>query len=779
MYFFEHLQVISCRKAVSASALVGMLAAPITCFAQADDVRPGSAAVRGTVVSTMNDGAQDIEIRLIEAKIVIRPSRSGASDIADATTNQYGMFRTPALPPGDYTVCAHAPGFSEQCVPVRLDRELVYLESSINLRPAGPFVWGRVTMLGGAPAARAGAAQYTTRGGARVSLEDGNGGIIAGPVSVSLDGLYVLPGAKVGRDLILRARYDQALAQKPIDLTASDVQGRAPIHLVFSSDHPKISGLQATVNGTAVRELTPGRAITVTAKVEDTSNSSLHYRWMSNSGTEIFPDSASVQWQLSKQAGPNILHVEVTNRKGGFARASINVNSAQLPDLKTNIDSPIVPWPVVVGSLPCESTNSCFQVHLGPFFAVLSCCNFIDPLQTEHLASCGGLESDTACQAALQNEANSYYGTIGVYKPATTTPDTTPTAGPGGRGTFKSWKTQNKFADTPSPQPGLQGGTVRAVYFNSHDLGLGRDMNCRDNSDSSQTWIACYVTNSADTGGAGPLNDAQKSIDLAYQETNPIATVAMEFHSPALVPNQPVTFFIYDSTGTAQTSVALDDEGKKFLPGLCLACHGGAYDATHHAVSGASFLPFDAPLLAFGQARPGRPDLTETAGASIWRLNMMVAKAAASPSIPKMIGEWYSGCGGLVSTVNPPAPSSPCAIPPSYVPSGWKNPPPNLQDFSTNHLASSTLYLDVPAQHCRMCHIARGYPFDVQNFQSFAKRYSMIDSNVFQGIGYAMPFAELTNWLFNASVTPHPPHVELKYFLGYCKNHITDTVNHC
>jgi hypothetical protein len=382
--------------------------------------------------------------------------------------------------------------------------------SNINLRPAGPFVWGRVTMLGGAPAARAGAARYTTRGGARVSLESPNGEIIAGPVSVSLDGHYVLPAAKVGRDLVLRARYDQALTQKPLDLTASDVQGRAPINLVFSSDHPKISSLQATVRGAPVREVTPGGTLTITAKVEDTSNSELHYRWMSNSETEIFPDSASVQWQLSKQAGPNILHVEVTNRKGGFVRASINVNSAQLQELKTTTELPLLLRP------PCLFTNSCFQNFqnsVGPtLFVVLSCCSFIDPLQTELLAACGTLDSDTNCQTALQNEANSYYGAIGVYKPGTTTPDTSPTAGPGGRGTFGAWKTQNQFAATPSPQPGLQGGTVRAVYFNAHDLGLGRDMNCRDNSSGSQTWIACYVTNSADSGSAGAANDAQKSI---------------------------------------------------------------------------------------------------------------------------------------------------------------------------------------------------------------------------------------------------------------------------
>jgi hypothetical protein len=190
----------------------------------------------------------------------------------------------------------------------------------------------------------------------------------------------------------------------------------------------------------------------------------------------------------------------------------------------------------------------------------------------------------------------------------------------------------------------------------------------------------------------------------------------------------------------------------------------------------ASFLPFDAPLLTFGQAKPGRPDLTETAGSAIWRLNMMVAKAANSP-ISSMIGGWYASCGGLVSTVNPPAPSSPCAIAPSYVPNGWKNPPANLQDFAKNDVASDTLYLDVPAQHCRMCHITRPLdPFDVQDFQSFAKVTGLIYSHVFLQAAPEMPFAELTNSLFNSA--PHAAS-ELTLLINYCKSHISDPANHC
>ena len=55
-----------------------------------------------------------------------------------------------------------------------------------------------------------------------------------------------------------------------------------------------------------------------------------------------------------------------------------------------------------------------------------------------------------------------------------------------------------------------------------------------------------------------------------------------------------VGFYVFDDQGGLRPSAALDGEGNKSVPRMCMACHGGTYDANTHSVTGASFLPFDA-----------------------------------------------------------------------------------------------------------------------------------------------------------------------------------------
>ena len=53
------------------------------------------------------------------------------------------------------------------------------------------------------------------------------------------------------------------------------------------------------------------------------------------------------------------------------------------------------------------------------------------------------------------------------------------------------------------------------------------------------------------------------------------------------------------SYGRLAEQVSLDTEGPKYVPHVCLSCHGGKYNATTRRVDGASFLPLDPGLLAF------------------------------------------------------------------------------------------------------------------------------------------------------------------------------------
>ena len=160
-----------------------------------------------------------------------------------------------------------------------------------------------------------------------------------------------------------------------------------------------------------------------------------------------------------------------------------------------------------------------------------------------------------------------------------------------GRDTFAHWLTANGF--------GGGAAETHAVYFNNADLKFGRGMHCRTvshtGSSFAQDWIACYVSNFGSVGidfgdqASNPLNDA-------YANSNVVATVAMEFH-----PDQTdkVQFWAYKgdnppaTAGTYFPNPALDVEGNKPMPDICMGCHQGSYGGAGSLVNGAVFLPFD------------------------------------------------------------------------------------------------------------------------------------------------------------------------------------------
>src|SRR5262249_37124210 len=68
--------------------------------------------------------------------------------------------------------------------------------------------------------------------------------------------------------------------------------------------------------------------------------------------------------------------------------------------------------------------------------------------------------------------------------------------------------------------------------------------------------------------------------------------------------NQQVRFYIYDGSGNRSDTAALDREGQKSVPQMCMACHGGEYVGPIHQAVGSSFLPFDVNSFKYS-AKPG------------------------------------------------------------------------------------------------------------------------------------------------------------------------------
>src|SRR5262249_33564982 len=136
-----------------------------------------------------------------------------------------------------------------------------------------------------------------------------------------------------------------------------------------------------------------------------------------------------------------------------------------------------------------------------------------------------------------------------------------------------------------------------------------------------------------------------------YNNTNVVATVAMEYHPDR---NDKVQFWAFKSDGTYLANPALDSQGGKPIPDICTACHQGAYSSGTHLVTGAIFLPFDVdsfigddgnPLqntLGTGGQRPAQADFRQL---NEWARRTSDVGSGISASIQTLTDLWYKDGG--------------------------------------------------------------------------------------------------------------------------------------
>lgn len=215
--------------------------------------------------------------------------------------------------------------------------------------------------------------------------------------------------------------------------------------------------------------------------------------------------------------------------------------------------------------------------------------------------------------------------------------------------------------------------------------------------------------------GCATVPQTTDSGTATFFNSNQLATVAMVFNgnpntSSNDVPNN-VTFYVYDQFGNLATSAALDDEGLKSVPRMCMACHGGSY--TPHSstspatVTGASFLPFD--VLSFYYSTLFSQQYGVTAQQEVFRqLNLMVKttnggsqpQTANQSAIVDFIDGLYCpdpNNGGVLSNCSTPVENSGSVAVDTYFPTGWAG--------------NQKLYADVIKPYCRMCHLAQPETF--------------------------------------------------------------------
>ncbi|HEX2690823.1 MAG TPA: hypothetical protein VHN14_29615, partial [Kofleriaceae bacterium] len=169
--------------------------------------------------------------------------------------------------------------------------------------------------------------------------------------------------------------------------------------------------------------------------------------------------------------------------------------------------------------------------------------------------------------------------------------------------TLDAWK-QAFQIPVRSPNESISAYRARTgvvVYYNSNELGLGRELGCAEFDDKGESevrgaptrGIACYVTNYGTT-----FRDTNNSLRMAEEGLHPKNTVCITYR-PSAEPGYQIQFYTYDGNGDRREWAQLDTLGPRPVPQVCMTCHGGYYDAERHLARFARFLPLDPNVVVF------------------------------------------------------------------------------------------------------------------------------------------------------------------------------------
>ena len=345
-------------------------------------------------------------------------------------------------------------------------------------------------------------------------------------------------------------------------------------------------------------------------------------------------------------------------------------------------------------------------------------------------------------------QATDYYNLIGANSYTTTANPTPHTI------TFQEWKDKNGYAADGS-------GDVNSIFYNAGDLDFWRGMHHNTFNGVSSYYVSNYSSDN----------------DAINNPTNFIATVCMEF-SP-IVPgagNVPVTkFYVFTQTGL-QNAANLDNDGAgangglKYVPGLCITCHGGSAQLDYSTYANAAalqtyfntstadipnFLGFDAKSYwystATGFTRPSQEE-------NLRKLNNDVLSTETTTAISQFITAAYNG--------NPGTPGQ------GYndnvvVDQGGAGVTWNLTtaDPTVYSIIPSQFYVDVVGTTCRTCHVARNDPFIwFDTKQKFVDNAGGIQSLVCPISGQFMPNSKVAFVNFWTSQAPFRPGQVQQFF---------------
>jgi hypothetical protein len=257
--------------------------------------------------------------------------------------------------------------------------------------------------------------------------------------------------------------------------------------------------------------------------------------------------------------------------------------------------------------------------------------------------------------------------------------------------TLNNWKIANGVPTNqiPASATNFMNGVVAATYFNALDLGFGRRMIMRGTNGGD--W-AFAVSN-------------YKTVDDAINDSNKIATVTMDYSAVPPGTARFTKFYVYNSNDARVASADLDGGGQKFVPGLCVVCHGGTTGAVPAGGGDvhAHFLAFDLlNALDYSSSsnliRAAQEPAFKSMNQAVLAIEQDIGQndpTNFSHAITDLIQGWY-GHGLTNATEND-----------NFIPSGWQDTNAAGSSAGLSLAGQAYLYRNVVALSCRSCHETR------------------------------------------------------------------------
>lgn len=325
--------------------------------------------VHGFVVANVRNEEKKGDFYLPDARVYLKDQGTGLAG-PTVSTDLHGWYLLPNHAPGTYDLCAEASGFPTFCspTPIVLTTESVSPGYHLPLTPAQGYLQGRVLMKNGKPCFHENS-YFETLQTTTVSLLDAGANVVAGPVNANDLGYYVLPNLPGPGAFQLKAQCAGASTTQMITLTPNNINGSPDFNLILDNFSPQISLVTPKLGSNVVRHAAPGDTLQVNVDAVDPDGTALHYEWGDGIPGFVSVDAPSIMWELPATPGMNILYVQVTDGRGGFAVDKVMVNTQNsdvvfaghvVDDLT---DAPIMSATVVISDrMTTSNSDGYFQI---------------------------------------------------------------------------------------------------------------------------------------------------------------------------------------------------------------------------------------------------------------------------------------------------------------------------------------------------------------------------------------------------------------------------------